>query len=291
MSYSTKFMILELLKFDLIVEINYLQFFRPRKLLRNILVVHEGLEVLLEIIETEWDSKSNDFSEAVLSISNLAGHIGVVAPNLTLNSSNVTRSKSCCYQMSENEFKDVELVGDDGGVRVNRGRVCASSEVFAVMLDGSFAEAQKNSVSLPKTSKDALLALVHYLYGCRRCPGLSDLRVTVLLELVSLSDKYLLKELNRQVWQEIVERCLDPDQVVCIYEHILQGEYPVREDEGDDYEETAMLNTCAVSYLMVGAFKHEVRVNIFRQLASSKMKTDFVDDIGKILRDKLLEVR
>ena len=72
--------------------------------------------------------------------------------------------------------------------------------------------------------------------------------------------------------------------MVAIYEQSLQKEYPV-----SGVEET--LSRCALNYLLVGSsIGHARRVEIFRELLGSKLAGDFVDDVGKTIREKLLEV-
>ena len=73
---------------------------RPRKLLVNILINHEGLEVLLDIVQEGM--KNELFQDAIYSLSNLSGHIGVVSPNVGLR--NEPRSKKCLYQSHEGKI-------------------------------------------------------------------------------------------------------------------------------------------------------------------------------------------
>ncbi len=81
-----------------------------------------------------------------------------------------------------------------------------------------------------------------------------------------------------------LNRCLKVDQVVSIYEGSLRGNFQV---SGCDDSLTA----CAVNYLLVGAMRHRRRVSLFKELMSSKMASDFADDVSKALRAKLLEAR
>ena len=66
---------------------------RPRKLLVNILINHEGLEVLLDIVQEGL--KNELFEDAIYSLSVLSGHIGIVSP--TLESNDHPNSKTCLY--------------------------------------------------------------------------------------------------------------------------------------------------------------------------------------------------
>ena len=63
----------------------------------DLATLHEGLEVLLDIVQ---EGMKNDlFRDAIYSLSNLSAHIGVVSPNLGLI--NEPRSKKCFYQAHE----------------------------------------------------------------------------------------------------------------------------------------------------------------------------------------------
>jgi len=61
--------------------------------------------------------------------------------------------------------------------------------VFEAMFSGDFAESNQSGISIKLTSKPAIVALFHYLYGCRNCILLRHLDVNTLVELVSLLAK------------------------------------------------------------------------------------------------------
>ena len=84
------------------------------------------------------------------------------------------------------------------------------------------------------------------------------------------------------VSSEIVRRCLKEDQVVEIYEASLKKEYPVGGTKDT-------LNMCTTSYLLVGNVEPEVRSNVFQELMKSKMASDFLDDINRVVREKLTQ--
>ncbi len=315
---------------------------RPRRLLQNIMLAHDGLEVLLEVLESvkeKEESKEEEvssqekeegeiaetlklsakkdclFSDAVLSSCVLAGHVGVVAPNLKLSSPEVGE---CVFQEETSIAEDgddvVVFVLDDGTeLPARRSRLSDGSGVFSAMFGGSFAESGRRRVPLPGSGGAApVRLLLHHLYGCRWCPAFS-LRdgpdaSAVLLDLVALSDRFLLPELNRSAAQEVVRRCLRASEVVSLYERSLRGNFQVFCQLGfriyrqlsatlcsfpvqvSGCEESS-LSSCAVSYLLVGAMPHAKRAAVFQELLKSRMSSDFADDVGKILRGKMLEVR
>ena len=244
---------------------------------------HEGFEKLLDIVESS-PADGDDFSHAVYGIHNLAGHLGVVAPELTLEPKDEGK---CYFEDALNGLGDedrvVLVLDDETEVVANRAKVTEASEVFGVMLSGGFAEAEQTRVRIRQTGRQALELLLHYLYGCRWCPSFAGLPAETLLELASMTDKYILPEFNRTVSHEIVQRCLRVDQAAAVYERALQGQFPVHGLEDN-------LAVCAVNYILVGQMDHATRTGVVAKILASKMKSDFADDIAKTIRKKLLEM-
>lgn len=117
---------------------------RPRKLLVNILINHEGLEVLLDIVQEGMENAS--FEDAIYSLSILSGHIGVVSPNLALNQQ--SKSKTCLYQSHKGD-KNLSIKVDDGQViQVNKNVLTGASGVFEAMLAGQFLESNQKEVDI-----------------------------------------------------------------------------------------------------------------------------------------------
>jgi len=248
---------------------------RQRKMLQNVLLNHDSLEVMLEVLETET---GDVFSHAVLSLSRLAGYLGVVSPDLTLGED--FTSNICCYNNSDH---NVALVLDDESrITANKQHLSDSSSVFSAMLSGQFAESGQAEVRIQSSSLPAITCLVHFLYGCRWCGVFVDLGVDILLELVSLTDRFLLKDLNMAVSHEIIRRCMVGDNIIEIYKHSLQKEYPVRSAD-------VTLSGCTVSTVLVGDMSTASRVRLVHLLMQSQLHQDFMDDVSKTIRGKLLQ--
>ena len=105
---------------------------RPRKLLRNILLTHEGMEVLLEVLEQCRESDEDElFTDAVLSIHTLSCHVGVVAPNLKLEE----KSTGKCHFEHDEAEDDLTFTLDDGSTfAANRSRLSSGGDVFEVEI-------------------------------------------------------------------------------------------------------------------------------------------------------------
>ena len=293
---------------------------RQRKMLRNILITHDSLDMLLDILEAgdktlpeavedipeakaggdqtvamdetvTDDNKSHDtaspilatslFSQAVLSVSQLAAHLGVVSPSLILSAETTGQ----CYRSISQAEDNLTLLLDDGtSVAANKDILCDSCPVFAAMFSGSFSESGQSSIPLPQTTSPALSCLLHYLYNCRLCPQFSNLSIPTLLELVSLSDKYLLSDLNMTVSHCIIRRCVSGPDLVELYRLALQKKYPVQ--CGGNPGTLAQSTVCT---LLVGDMPTRDRVKLIKKLVCSELAGDFIDDVSKMLREKLLE--
>lgn len=101
--------------------------------------------------------------------------------------------------------------------------------VRQVMLTCSFTESDQTRVPLPHTSSRALTCLIHFLYKCNpdTCPEFDSLTTETLLELVKLSDKYLLTDLNLSCCHKIIRHSATPQYLVQIYSSAIQSNYPV----------------------------------------------------------------
>ena len=51
------------------------------------------------------------------------------------------------------------------------------------------------------------------------------------------------------------------------------------------------LNACATAFLLVGDVEPDVRAEVFQELVKSKMSTDFMDDVNRLVRQKLSQPR
>ena len=254
---------------------------RPRKLLKNVLINHDGLDVLFNIIIKGLCDANEPFADAVYSLSNLSAHIGIVAPFLKI--SEERRSPKCCYNDKQKSIKnDLKMKTDDGQIiEVNKQILTDASGFFEAMLLGQFVESNQREVKIPMTGFQALTCLVHYLYGCRWCSSMQKVEPKVLLELTSLTDQYLLSDFNQSVSLEILKRCSKVSDVVEIYEASLVEEYPLKGTDSN-------LNACATSFILVGDIGNCERTEIFDRLVKSKMANDFMEDINRAVREKLL---
>ena len=244
------------------------------------------------------------------------------------SSSDSTIASFCLYKQCKKD-KNLVFKFDDGSkIKANKDVIVASNNVFEAMLVGRFSEANQTEVCLPKTSASAMLRIVHYLYGCRRwagkdgccrySPGLlgssnfvepsniisqyeDDLEM--LLDLVPLSDKYLLTDLSLLVNRMIVTQCTQNPEpkmqiayrrslnISCPTHHNMKGNEMAtahhtltNNPDNIQYTSTA-LNIKLVAFLLSGNIPHSTRTKLFWELVKpdNGISADFVDDINQII--------
>ena len=132
----------------------------------------------------------------------------------------------------------------------------------------------------------------------------------MLLDLVPLSDKYLLTDLNIIASRMIIMQCTEnPEGKMKIaYRRSLNIICPTTDhikNDDDSYVlsganlnqdvatySSAALNVQLASFLLAGDIQHDIRVQLFRELAKpdSGIASDFVDDISQIIRSSLKKI-
>jgi len=270
-----------------------------KTLLYNILITHGGFDVFVDALEKE---SGEMFSHAVLSLRLLAERLNlesaidladeqksIVEPYVNvvddeeIQQPNAPAAGHCYYDLTEFNY-DFELVMDDGiGVEANRRVLSKANSVFEAMLEGRFIESSDREVHLPGANSTSVRILVHYLYGCQNCRVVSDNSdIDAWLDLLPLTDRYLLLDLNRELCRKVMRLCTrDVSKVIHAYRKSLDIICPTRGQE-------EALNTSIVTFLLVGNLHHPVRVKLFDELAKDPtLNATFLDDIANLILDKL----
>ncbi|XP_023235840.1 armadillo repeat-containing protein 5-like [Centruroides sculpturatus] len=246
---------------------------RRRNLLKRILIDCYGLEILMNLLKT----KSDVFEIAVNSLCALCQHFvrpfDVAHPSVGDEIRTKDHKATCRYAVDGDGY-DVKFVLDDGGsVGARRSQLVQKSSFFQIMLQGSFAESAQESIKLPEVSERALEVIFHYLYDCKNmCFKLTSAATSVLLELMVVSDRLLLKELESRVVEEIVVR-LSPENVWNVYLHSKKYNY-------------VELNNAALAYILVGDMQSERRC---RAVSSLFALEEAANHVETFIRDKFPE--
>ena len=253
---------------------------RQHKLLTNILVRHDTLDLLLDTLECEVPGL---LADSVHSLGRLASCLGL-APCCRDPPVTVPHSPGACIVTNGQQLEDVTLVCDDGTeLQASRQLLAASCPVFAAMLGGQWGEADRARIPLPETNTAALTRLQHHLYGCpASCLATTSLPAPDLLQLVKLADRFLLPDLLTSLCHALLPHTTTPQHALPIYRAALQGNYTV--ECGDRGGNMAGEVVCR---LLATPLPTHDRVQSITSIITSDLAQHFLDDASRLLRPKL----
>ncbi|XP_076339015.1 uncharacterized protein LOC143240459 [Tachypleus tridentatus] len=236
---------------------------RRKSLLENLMIKCKGLDVLLDIIQ---NPDTPHFPPSVRSLSVLCCNLGV-DPLVDSQGSRSSFSYAKCKYAAESSTSDVSFVLSDGtAVKANREILSRNSDYFSALLQGSFLESTKNTLFLPDVPSDALILVFHYLYNCD-CPALKKGSLGTMLDTLTLCDRFLLGDLQRQLAEAILQH-LTPEETCDIYYHSKQ-------------HNCIPLKDAALKFAMVGKMAHVDRCCCLAELL--KCPDDVVPDIRSLI--------
>ncbi|XP_071944279.1 armadillo repeat-containing protein 5-like [Antedon mediterranea] len=162
----------------------------------------------------------------------------------------------CCKYDNSISDVDTEFILDDKSkIPVNRNILSEKSDVFAAMLSGDFIESHQNLVPLTEVSQDTMKFIIHKLYGCSHCCVVSlfgnaecstqnssesegrklsfgettanttlvgcdkdvSSNVKVCIEAMVVSDRFLLHDIQKQVYDILVSKVLNERTAPFLY--------------------------------------------------------------------------
>ncbi|KAK8397301.1 hypothetical protein O3P69_004778 [Scylla paramamosain] len=124
-----------------------------------------------------------------------------------------------CQWLKDKEEKDVTFRLEDGStVSANRESLADKNEFLRGMLLGSFSEGLSSSIDLPWTSKESTEMLIHFLHGCRRCIHMESGGMEAYMELVLMSEMYLVEELQVYAESRMISAINAWEDIIRIYE-------------------------------------------------------------------------
>ncbi|XP_042211032.1 uncharacterized protein LOC121858595 isoform X2 [Homarus americanus] len=140
------------------------------------------------------------------------------AQTLVGNSSESEGKKPTECKWGLDEIKDVTFKLEDGStVSANREFLAEKNEVLRGMLKGTFVEGVSSFVEWPCSSKTPVEMLIHFLYGCR-CDFMESRDIKTYIELMFLSQMYLVENLYSYAVFKMMSSISDGDDIIKIYE-------------------------------------------------------------------------
>lgn len=243
-------------------------FSRPR-LLCEMLFRYKAYDYICDIIK---DENSPLFDHSVGALIAL------------FQTSNVTFKKStikCCEDRNciKNILKKettVTLAFDDGTlINANKSFLSLKSPMFEAMFrDGGFKEAYQKTIRLNDVSPECFKSLLHLLEVC--CDCLLPNNINQLLELIMVTDRFMLNELSEKINTIMMNSILSPNNCSAVYEWAKEIGYQLKFGTNT--------SSYVVKYLLSSNSRFPDRVEAIKQISRSNYVQNFIEDFSAVLK-------
>lgn len=185
---------------------------------------------------------------------------------------NMKTSSQCSYKES---FLTVTF-SVNGGAKIlaNREKICENSEYFQALLKGHFKETNAGCVSLSCISAENLSTIFHFLHGCgsvRCCPYIERIPFSVLLELLSDCELFLLRNIKAFVEDRLCHHLL-PSTVSKIYRQSKIHNSPELAKRALDF------------VLSINSSQKDTVGKCFEELINLEPNLDFLNDVKSLIK-------
>ncbi|KAF5732769.1 hypothetical protein HS088_TW17G00299 [Tripterygium wilfordii] len=176
---------------------------------KNIFLDNNGLELLLELLESRLPKQKKDVSVALHKLA-------VKATSVTKEDATPLSSNPRVYlgeqYVNNPTLSDVTFVVE--GRRFYAHRICliASSEAFRAMFDGGYRERDVEDVEIPNIRWDVFELMMRFIYT-----GSVDINIDIAQDLLRAADQYLLDSL-KSICEYAIAQDISVDNVSLTYE-------------------------------------------------------------------------
>ncbi|XP_022117785.2 armadillo repeat-containing protein 5 isoform X1 [Pieris rapae] len=250
---------------------------RSEKILKKYFLDCEALDVLFSMLSETLTE------DCITALAKLATNLQIRDPKLLENryKDNVPINYDPILDNLSQEDIVVFVLDDQSTVKANKNFLCQHSEVFKVMLTGSFKESSEKCVTLKKVSKQALeylLTLLHCGLNKIKC----DLKVFPLcenletnLEVLLLADRFLFERIKTLLCSAIIQFQLTSDTADKIYIWSLQ-------------DGVGFLCVEALAYLLTGTMNEQNRHKCIKNILDLDYKDQWLEDVKAMIIRQLL---
>lgn len=235
---------------------------------------YKAFENLCNIIK---DSQNELFDDAVGALMVLFKTSNITYPKPI---GKPCQTKNCHKKIVKKETT-VTLALDDGTlISANKSFLSLKSPMFEAMFRcGGFKEAYQNTIRLNDVSSECLESFMNLLDGY--CDCLLPKNISVLLELIMITDKYMLNELSEKIGM-VVLNTMSIDIAWHVYEWAKVTSYQLKlgSDAGLD----------VVKYLFSSNSRFPDRVNTIKKISKSVHCKNFIEDLSILLKNGLTSI-
>ncbi|XP_050531990.1 uncharacterized protein LOC126900369 isoform X2 [Daktulosphaira vitifoliae] len=188
---------------------------------------------------------------------------------------------NCSKQIIKKETT-VTLALDDGTqVNANKSFLALKSPMFEAMFRcGGFKEAYQKTIRLNDVSSECFKSLIDLLEVCCECVLPKD--IAVLLELITVTDRYMLNELTEQINMMMMSVIMTLDNCSEIYKWSKETGYQLKFG--------STVSSDIIKYLFSSNSKFSQRVKAVRKLSQSQHGQLFIDDLSDILKFGMVDL-
>ncbi|KAL7200680.1 hypothetical protein ACSBR1_032580 [Camellia fascicularis] len=176
---------------------------------KAIFIDNNGLELLLELLESTTMKHQRDGSKALYK---LATKVNSVSPVDAAPPSPTPQVYLGEQYVNNSTLSDVTFLVE--GKRFYAHRICllASSDTFRAMFDGGYREKDAKDVEIPNIRWDVFELMMRYIYT-----GSVDVNLDIAQELLRAADQYLLEGLKR-LCEYAIAQDISVENVLLMYE-------------------------------------------------------------------------
>ncbi|GJQ79478.1 hypothetical protein Trydic_g16331 [Trypoxylus dichotomus] len=253
-------------KDNIVVAIPYV--IRNKNLIGRLLIDCGGLDVLLNLIERKSDIQQNSIKGlCVLAIHQLKIKNPIHnQPQKQLCDLDITN-----YSLPVTCSNVVIFKLDDGDVvSADRDFLSDKSDYFNRLLSGSFKESEQSEITLQNISSKSLKLLLRLLHCNIASLGIANLDLDTLLDLLEITERYLLIELNVYLAGCVEQLHMSNKTVPLIYQWSIESG-------------TNILRVETIAFALVADILDVDRIRMFHDLFNLGYYRQLKDDIQKLL--------
>ncbi|GFX36292.1 armadillo repeat-containing protein 5 [Trichonephila clavipes] len=249
--------------------------------MHKLIIQANGLSLLLSFIAESFKTAC---SNAVLCLCQLYQNLKTMNVDKNLEkccfsgTCSIKVVSTCAYKGAIEAATDVTFYVNERNILACRDTICKHSEYFTALLKGYFSEKNKNIIAMTNVSAETLTTLFHFLHGCKTdssCPYIKRIPFSILLELLSECDKYLLDDVKTFVEDQLCHN-LHPNTVYKIYEAAKR------------YNSNKLIKKTVDYVLSMDVTQKDVLINCFQELLNLD-DFNFLNDVASVIQNMFPE--
>ncbi|KAJ8913033.1 hypothetical protein NQ315_002049 [Exocentrus adspersus] len=255
------------LKQKLVLVIPYIV--KDRYILGRFMLNCGGLEILMKLLKEDTDLKKRSIKVLCAMASRKLEIANPKDVSAGLNRPKIVADK---YKLSDKCVNIVTFkLDDETFLKADRDFLSEKSDFFNRLLNGDFKESTEDIICLHNVELKPLRCLLHLLECVDKSEVIEiDLDLETLLEVIVLSDRYLMVDLCVSLTDCVEQFKISPHTVPTIYQWSLESR-------------TNFLRVESIAFALVENISESERLKMFENLFALGYSEQLVEDIQKLL--------